>query len=118
MGVRKELGTDRDLGPLLGLGTRALSLFDFGHARFGLRLKLARLALGRGGSRLCTLRFSGLRFVAGLPGHVEFVGCCRFMVADKFHSFLKHSISQAKSKPANQDWHPIGTRALSSHLAS
>src|SRR5262245_42962198 len=87
MGVRKELGTDRDLGPLLGLGTRALSLFDLGHARFGLRLKLARLALGRGGSRLSTLRFSGLCFAAGLPGHVVF-RCCRFMVADKFHSFL------------------------------
>ena len=93
MGVRKELGTDLDLGPLLGLGTRALSLFDFGHARFGLRLKLARLALGRGTSRLCTLRFSGVCLAAGLPGHVVFVGCCRFMVADKFHSFLKLSIS-------------------------
>jgi hypothetical protein len=65
-----------------------LSLFDFGHARFGLRLKLARLALGRGGSRLCTSRFSGLCFAAGSPGHVVFVGCYRFMVADKFHSFL------------------------------
>jgi len=95
MGVRKEFGTDLDLGPLLGLGRRAegLSLFDLGHARFGLRLKLARLALGRGTSRICTLRFSGVCLAAGLPGHVVFVGCCRFMVADKFHSFLKLSIS-------------------------
>jgi len=52
MGVRKELGTELDLGPLLGLG--------------------------RGASRFCTLRFSGLCFAGGLPGPVVFVACCRF----------------------------------------